>query len=94
MSAASESTRGGASREIARAVPATLLRSASAPSGDMAFVAAVAAFGQKLRGDKYLGGYRYADIRALAGRPDGYWRQQFVELTRLADRDRVRTGTD
>lgn len=75
---------GSVSREIARAVPATLLRGAGAPTGDMAFVTAVAAFGQKLRGDKYLGSYSFADARRLAGRADGYWRQEFVKLTELA----------
>ena len=85
---------GGPSRELSRPVPASALASARPPSGDMAFATAVAAFGQKLRGDKYLGDYRYADIRALAGDPKGLWRQQFVELTRLADRGGRTTGTD
>ncbi len=62
-------------------------QTATAPRGDMAFATAVAAFGQKLRGDKYLGGFSYADIRALAGHPSGYLRQEFVKLTQL-----VRTG--
>ncbi|MBN8816634.1 MAG: VWA domain-containing protein [Sphingomonas sp.] len=75
---------GGASRLISRTVPASLMASAAYPSGDMAFVTAVAAFGQKLRGDKYLGAYRYADIARLAGSPNGYWRQEFVKLTSLA----------
>jgi Ca-activated chloride channel family protein len=79
---------GRTSRELTRPVAGALLASAARPSGDMAFATAVAAFGQKLRGDKYLNGYRYADIRGLAGEPQGFWRQQFVELTRLADRDR------
>ena len=54
----------------------------------MAFATAVAAFGQRLRGDTHLGRYGFADIRTLAGNPQGYWRQQFVELTRLADNGR------
>ena len=77
---------GGASRELSRPVPAAWLATARPPAGDMAFATAVAAFGQKLRGDKYLGAYGFSDIRALAGEPRGLWRQQFVELTRLADR--------
>lgn len=77
---------GGPSRELARAVPASALARARAPVGDMAFATAVAAFGQKLRGDTYLGRYGYRDIQALAGTPQGLWRQQFVELARLADR--------
>ncbi len=77
---------GKVSREITRPVAAALVAGAGQPAGDMAFATAVAAFGQKLRGDKYLGAYGYRDIRALAGEPGGYWRQQFVKLTRLADR--------
>ncbi len=72
------------SREINREIAASAFPSAAAPTGDMAFAAAVAAFGQKLRGDKYLGDYSFADIRALAGDADGYWRQQFLKLTQLA----------
>ena len=79
---------GDRSREIARAIPAAALRAAPAPTGDMAFATAVAAFGQKLRGDTYLGRYTFADIRALAGRPQGYWRSEFVKLTELADSPR------
>jgi Ca-activated chloride channel family protein len=75
---------GGASRLISRPVPAAMLRDATAPSGDMAFVTAVAAFGQKLRGDKYLGKYSFADIQRLAGSPQGPWRQEFVRLTDMA----------
>ena len=67
-------------------MPAALLASARAPAGDMAFAAAVAAFGQKLRGDTHLGRYAYADIRRLAGGGGGYWRQEFAKLTELADR--------
>lgn len=77
---------GRTSRELSRPVPAGLMDSARQPQGDMAFATAVAAFGQKLRGDKHLGSYGYSDIRSLAGDPRGLWRQQFVELTRLADR--------
>ena len=75
---------GGASRLISRPVPATMLRDAAAPTGDMAFVTAVAAFGQKLRGDKYLGNYGFADIQRLAGSPQTPWRQEFVRLTGMA----------
>ena len=83
---------GATSREIARPVPAALLAGARAPEGDMAFATAVAAYGQKLRGDKYLGTYGWPEIRSLAGEPRGYWRQQFVELTRLADSGSSRGG--
>jgi Ca-activated chloride channel homolog len=76
------------SKLIERPVPGSLLRTAQAPRGDMAFVTSVAAFGQRLRGDKYLGGYGYADIAALAGSSDNYWRSEFARLVRLADNGR------
>ncbi|MEP7005099.1 MAG: VWA domain-containing protein [Sphingomonas bacterium] len=76
---------GKTSQLVTRTLPANLMTTATAPSGDMAFVTAVAAFGQTLRGDKYLGSYSLADARALAGSPQGFWRQEFVRLTRLAD---------
>jgi len=52
------------------------------------FAAAVAAFGQKLRGGRYLGSFSYADIAGLAYRsrgsdPHGY-RGEFVRLVNLA----------
>ena len=74
-----------ASKLIERPIAASLMASAAAPGGDMAFATAVAAFGQKLRGDKYLGTYGYGDIRALAGSPNNYWRQEFVQLTKIAE---------
>jgi len=73
------------SRLIERPVPAALLRNAGAPQGDMAFVAAVAAFGQKLRHDKYLGDYGYREIAALAPPSRNYWRSEFVKLVGLAE---------
>ena len=51
-------------------------------------VTAVAAFGQTLCGDAYLGTFSFADVRALAGSPQGYWRQGCVKLTPLADKGR------
>jgi Ca-activated chloride channel homolog len=60
------------------------MMSASAPTGDMAFATAVAAFGQKLRGDKYLGDYGFDNIRLLAGEPKQFWRQEFIKLTEIA----------
>ncbi|VWX51294.1 VWA domain-containing protein [Novosphingobium sp. 9U] len=61
------------------------LGAAGAPQGDMAFAAAVAAFGQKLRGDTKLGSFGYSDIARLAGPQSDYWRQEFVKLTTLAE---------
>ncbi|QNA83107.1 VWA domain-containing protein [Sphingomonas sp. So64.6b] len=76
---------GDTSRLIERPIAAQLLQNAPAPRGDMAFVTSVAAFGQKLRGDTRLGATSFADIRRMAGNPDGYWRQEFVKLTELAE---------
>lgn len=85
---------GTTSREIARPVPAALIAEARPPVGDMAFATAVAAFGQKLRGDQHLGGFGYREIRALAGDPRGPWRRQFIEMTRLADAGGGAAGVD
>jgi Ca-activated chloride channel homolog len=57
-------------------------------SPDFRFAASVAAFGQLLRGGKYLGDFGYADIEALArGALDqdseGY-RREFISLVKLA----------
>jgi len=57
--------------------------------GRLAFAAAVAAFGQHLRGGKYLGGYTLDDVHALAAAskgddPFGY-RGEFLQLVRLAE---------
>jgi Ca-activated chloride channel family protein len=62
---------------------------AARPSDELRFAAAVAAFGQLLRGGDYLGEYRYADVLGLAAQakgadPHGY-RGEFVGLVRLAD---------
>jgi Ca-activated chloride channel homolog len=55
---------------------------------DMRFAAAVAAFGQRLRGGKYLGVFGYDDILELAGSAlgkDSYgYRTEFLELVRKA----------
>ncbi len=79
---------GGASRELTRAIPARALAAAKAPTGDMAFAAAVAAYGQKLRGDTYLGRFGFADARRLAGAQADPWGQEFVQLTTLAEAQR------
>lgn len=70
---------------ISAPVPARLIGVARAPTGDSAFAIAVAAFGQRLRGDSELNGFGFADIRALAGPQRGYWRQEFLRLTQLAE---------
>jgi Ca-activated chloride channel family protein len=75
---------GDRSMLIEKPLPVSMIYNARAPQGDMAFVCAVAAYGQKLRGDKYLGNFGFNDIRSLAGSPNGYLRQEFVKLVSLA----------
>lgn len=75
---------GTTSKLIERPVPAAMLAAASAPSGDMAFVTAVAGFGQHMRGDKYLNGFGWREIASLAGSPNDFYRQEFVKLVGLA----------
>src|SRR6056297_2810138 len=60
-----------------------------AMSNNLAFAASVAAFGQHLRGGKYLEGFGSQDIHDLASRakgddPFGY-RGEFLQLVRLAE---------
>jgi Ca-activated chloride channel family protein len=80
------------SRLIERPLAASLVRSATAPRGDTAFAAAVAAYGQLLRGDPWLGTYSFADARRLAaGNARGdWWRSEFVRLTEAAERHAVK----
>jgi Ca-activated chloride channel family protein len=73
-----------ASRLIQKPIPASALAAARPPSGDMAFAAAVAAFGQKLKGDDRLGRFGWTDIRRLAGPQSVYWREEFLKLVDLA----------
>jgi Ca-activated chloride channel family protein len=79
------------SRLIEQPVHAGLLRGARAPGGDSAFAAAVAAYGQLLRGDTNLGGFTFADVRRLAAaaRADDFWRREFLSLTELAERQQL-----
>jgi Ca-activated chloride channel family protein len=79
------------SRLIEQPVGAALIRSARAPFGDTAFIAAVAAYGQLLRGDTNMGRFTFADARAMAARNAGqnFWRREFVELLDLAGRRRL-----
>jgi Ca-activated chloride channel family protein len=75
---------GTTSRLIEQPVPAMLLWNRRAPSPDFAFATAVAAFGQKLRGDPMLAGYSYKAIGELAGGQRDYWRQEFQRLVGVA----------
>lgn len=68
--------------------PITLADEVDVVSEDARFAAAVAAFGQLLKGGEYMGDYSYEEIIALAlsGRGDdefGY-RAEFINLVRLA----------
>ncbi|WP_157216594.1 vWA domain-containing protein [Flavisphingomonas formosensis] len=83
---------GDRSALIEQPIGADLIRTAAAPHGDMAFAAAVAAFGQRLRGDTYLGDFSFADMRRLAGPQQDYWRQEFLKLTELAESRRGEDG--
>ncbi|PKP64255.1 MAG: hypothetical protein CVT87_02285, partial [Alphaproteobacteria bacterium HGW-Alphaproteobacteria-9] len=46
--------------------------------------AAVAAYGQVLRGDELMNGFGFDDIGTLAGGQDNFWRQEFLRLNALA----------
>ncbi len=76
------------SRLIEQPVAASLIAAARPPAGDSAFAAAVAGYGQLLRGDTNLGRFSFADARRLAEPAAGqnYWRREFVRLTALAER--------
>lgn len=76
---------GARSALVEQPVPAALIARAGPPRGDMAFAVAVAAFGQRLRGDTRLNGFSHAGIRRLAGASNDYGRQEFLNLSRLAE---------
>lgn len=76
---------GSSSRLIKRVIPTRALTQAQLPRGDMAFATAVAAYGQKLRGDSLLRGYDFPAIIALAGDQKNFWRQEFIRLADAAD---------
>lgn len=75
---------GETSKLIEQPVPSAALTSATLPKGDFAFAAAVAAFGQVLRGDEMMMGFGFADIGKLAGTQENFWRQEFLRLNELA----------
>lgn len=75
---------GETSRLIDTVVSSDALASARAPQGDFAFAAAVAAYGQILRGDELMMGFTHADVGELAGRQSNFWRQEFLELNAIA----------
>ncbi len=75
---------GDTSRLIEYTLPAAALRTSARPTGDFAFAAAVAGFAQKLRGDAMLADFSHAEVIALAGRQENFWRQEFLQLVRAA----------
>lgn len=69
--------------------PATARATLAAAPADQRFAVAVAAFGQRLRGEPQVSDYSYADIATLANDArgadaDGY-RAEFVKLVRMAE---------
>jgi len=75
---------GDTSKLIEQVVASSAFQSAGAPKGDFAFAAAVAAYGQVLRGDELMQGFGFGEIGALAGSQDNFWRQEFLRLNELA----------
>jgi Ca-activated chloride channel family protein len=80
---------GDRSRLIERSVKRNDIVTVDKASDDLRFAAAVAAFGQRLRGGDYLNDFDFADIRELsagsrAQDPHGY-RGEFITLVELAD---------
>ncbi|WP_340589463.1 VWA domain-containing protein [Erythrobacter alti] len=73
------------SRLLRRVVPSAIIANAREPRGDMAFVSAVAAYGQLLRGDTMLNNFDYGDAVQLAGPQQGFWREEFLQLATLAE---------
>jgi len=72
------------SKLIEQVVASSAFKTAAAPQGDFAFAAAVAAYGQVLRGDELMQGFGFGEIGTLAGEQDNYWRQEFLRLNALA----------
>ncbi|MFM5907420.1 MAG: YfbK domain-containing protein, partial [Novosphingobium sp.] len=76
---------GTTSKLITQPVNASMMWNKRMPSPDFRFSVAVAAFGQKLRGDPLMGDFSMAQIRDLAGSPGDYYRQEFVKLVAIAE---------
>jgi Ca-activated chloride channel family protein len=78
-----------ASKLIDVVVASGSVRPIAAASGEMQFAAAVAGFGQILRGGQYTGQWAYADARALAARNVGSdrfgYRTEFLRLVHVAE---------
>ena len=80
---------GEKSNLIETPLPTAALKENRTPSADDKFAAAVAAFGQYLRGGDRLGGYGLEQIADLArdgqGEDDSGYRAEFIDLVELAD---------
>lgn len=80
--------RSDTSRLIEQPLKTADIKEASATSADFRFAAAVAAFGQSLRGGKYTGKLGYDDIIKLAqdarGQDNFGYRGEFLTLVNLA----------
>jgi Ca-activated chloride channel family protein len=79
---------GDASKLIEVPLPVTELNNANEAPSDARFAAAVAAFGQKLRGGDYVGAFGYDQIaeaaRAARGDDGDGYRAEFIELVEMA----------
>jgi Ca-activated chloride channel family protein len=79
---------GDVSKLIETPLPTGRLEQPESSSGDLDFAAAVAAFGQKLRGGDYLKGFSYDQIATLAketrGPDQDGTRAEFIDLVELA----------
>ncbi len=77
------------SQLIERAVTKSDIVDLRQTSDELRFAAAVAAFGQRLRGGEYLQDFGYEDIRQLAnharGKDEHGYRGEFIGLVNLAD---------
>ena len=76
---------GDVSRLIEQPVAASALYEKRVPSADFRFAAAVAAYGQKLRGDPLMGDFSWSGVRALAGEQRDFWRAEFLKLVGVAE---------
>lgn len=75
---------GDTSKLIDTVVMSDRFLNARAPRGDFAFAAAVAAYGQLLRGDELMMGFTHEDVGRLAGSQSNFIRSEFLELNALA----------
>ena len=75
---------GSKSQLLQYRLPAAALVTRRRPQGDFAFAASVAAYGQKLRGDKLLGDYGWDQVARLAGPQEDYWRKEYLALVDTA----------